>query len=223
MKALINGILVLFYLSLLVAINSCSFSNQKAQQIFNESKNKTFDIIIVPGVPFEDNKWSDIMKIRVYWSKYLYDQGITKNIIYSGSAVYSPYYEAEIMALYAEALGIPKQNIFTELRAEHSTENIYYSYKKAKKMGFKNIALATDTFQAKMLKNFINKEMKVNITLIPIVYDTLKALNSKMYDPVIDYKKAFVENFVSITDRETFWKRLKGTIGKNIDTTGYSY
>jgi len=187
-----------------------------------ESQNKEYDIIIIPGVPFEEGNWSDIMKIRVYWSKYLYDKGIAKNIMYSGSAVYSPYYEAEIMALYGEALGISKENIFTETKAEHSTENVYYSYKKAKKMGFKKIALATDPFQSKMLRRFIKIIIKGDMDIIPIVYDTLSALTPKMYDPVIDFQKAYKKDFVSITEKEGFWKRLNGTRGNNIDTTAYN-
>jgi len=59
------------------------------------------------------------MKGRVYWSKYLYDRGIGKNIMYSGNAVYTPYFEGEIMALYAKAIGIPPEHIYTELKAEH--------------------------------------------------------------------------------------------------------
>ncbi len=213
--------LLFAFVPILFIIGSCSFSSQKATEMLIESRNKEYDIIIVPGVPFEDSNWSDIMKIRVYWSKYLYDQGIAKNIIYTGSAVYSPYYEAEIMALYGKALGIPSEHIFTETKAEHSTENVYYSFKKAKKMGFTKIALATDPFQAKMLKRFIKNTMKGRVDIIPIVYDTLSALTPKMYDPVIEYQKAYKENFVSITEREGFWKRLNGTIGNNIDTTAY--
>ena len=38
-----------------------------------------------------------------------------------------------------------------------------------------------------------------------------------MTDPEIDYKKAFNPDFKSITKRESFWKRWKGTMGKNID------
>lgn len=187
------------------------------------SQDKSYDIIIVPGVPFENGKWSDTMKTRVYWSKYLYDCGIAKNIMYSGGAVYSPYYEAKIMALYGVALGIPKQNIFTEIKAEHSTENIYYSYKKAMKLGFRKIALATDPFQAKMVRKFISKKMKADIPSIPIVYDTLRALPSKMYDPEIDFELAFNEGFISIKEREGFWKRLNGTRGNNIDTAAYNF
>ena len=186
-----------------------------------EARKTTFDIIVVPGVPFENEKWSRTMKGRVYWSKYLYEQGIAKNIMYSGSSVYSPYYEGEIMALYAEAIGIPKEHIFTEIKAEHSTENIYYSYKKARKLGFKTIALASDVFQTKTLRSFTRKKVSPEVALIPMVVDTLKKINPEMADPVIDYQKAFNKDFISIKKREGLWKRLRGTSGKNIDWKAY--
>jgi uncharacterized SAM-binding protein YcdF (DUF218 family) len=180
-----------------------------------------YDIVIVPGVPLENGKWSYVMKGRVCWSKYLYDKGITKNVIYSGAAVYSPYYEAEIMALYAEKLGIPREHIFTEIRAEHSTENVYYSYKKAKKLGFSRIALASDQFQTKSLKRFTRIKVSDKVGFIPIVADTLEPITSKMTDPEIDIQKAFVKDFKSLPERENFFKRLKGTRGLSIDTTAY--
>ena len=200
---------------------TCSYTVKKAGEMYLESENKTFDAIIVPGVPFENGNWSEIMRIRVFWSKHLYEKGIAKNIIYSGSAVYSPYYEAEIMALYGEKLGIPKEHIFAENKAEHSTENVYYSYKMAKLLGFKTIALATDPFQSKMVKSFIRKELKDKITVIPIVYDTLYAMNPPMHDPEIDPTSAYDSAFVSIVEREGFWKRLRGTRGKNLDREAY--
>jgi uncharacterized SAM-binding protein YcdF (DUF218 family) len=183
---------------------------------------KSYDIIVVPGVPLENGKWSPTMKARIYWSKFLYDKGIAKNIMYSGSAVYSPYYEAQIMALYGEAIGIPKENIFIETKAEHSTENIYYSYKKSKKLGFNIIALASDPFQTKMLRRFTRKIVSPDVGLIPMVIDSLKAMVPKMTDPVIDYQQAFMKNFVPLTERESFWERFKGTRGLDIDTTVYN-
>jgi hypothetical protein len=180
-----------------------------------------YDIIIVPGVPLENGKWSYTMKGRVCWSKYLYDKGIAKNVIYSGSAVYSPYCEAEIMALYAEKLGIPREHIFTETRAEHSTENVFYSYKMARKLGFRRIALASDQFQTKMLQRFTRLKVSKKVDLIPIVSDLLGPFISDMTDPVIDYQKAFVKDFVPLTERENFFKRFKGTQGLDIDTTAY--
>ena len=172
-----------------------------------------YDAIIVPGVPFHGENWSETMKMRVCWSKHLYDKGYTKNIIYSGSAVYTEYREASIMALYAEELGIPKEHIFEDQRAEHSTENVYYSYQIGKENGFKNLGLATDPFQAKSLKRFI-KKFEFPIKLLPIVFDSLDYKNSA--DPKIDPISAKVDDFISIKERESFIKRLKGTFGQNI-------
>ena len=162
------------------------------------------------------------MKGRVYWSKYLYDKGITKNVIYSGAAVYSPYYESKIMALYAEKIGIQTENIFIDTLAQHSTENVYYSYKKARSLGFERIALASDPFQTKMLKRFTRKVVSPDVGLIPFDADTLLAMQPEMIDPEIDYQKAFVKDFISLPQRKKFLERFKGTQGKDIDTSAYS-
>ena len=161
------------------------------------------------------------MKARIYWAKYLFDKGIAKNIMFSGSAVYSPYVESEIMAMYAEAIGIPKANIFTESKAEHSTENIYYSFKKSSKLGFKTIALASDPFQTKMLRRFSRTKVSEEVKLIPMVIDTMKFLEPTMVDPVIDFRSAYVENFVPLPDRESFMDRLRGTMGKRLNEQAY--
>lgn len=161
------------------------------------------------------------MKGRVYWAKYLYDKGIAKNVMFSGSAVYTPYYEGTIMGLYAEAIGIPKEHIFTELKAEHSIENLYYSYKKSKQLGFKTIALASDLYQSKQLRSFAHLRLSLRIGIIPFVIDSLKQIEPLEENPVIDYKQAFKENFVSLPERESKWKRFKGTLGWNRDKKAY--
>ena len=117
----------LVLLILCFLFQSCSYSKKAAGKLLEEAKTRSYDVIVVPGVPFNTPNWDRVMKGRVYWSKYLFDLGIAKNIMYSGSSVYTAYNEAQIMALYAAALGIPEKNIFTETHAEHSTENIYYS------------------------------------------------------------------------------------------------
>jgi hypothetical protein len=189
--------------------------------MLKESRKETFDLIVVAGVQFENAQWSRIMKARVYWSKYLFDQGITKNVMYSGSSVYSPYYEAKVMALYAEAIGIPKDRIFIETKAEHSTENIYYSYKKARNLGFSKIALASDPVQTKMLRRFTRKNVSRDIGFIPIVFDTLRAMEPLMTDPVIDYHQTINSDFKHIGERQGFFKRFLGTLGRNVDTAAY--
>lgn len=185
-----------------------------AQKKFNKALYQTpYDAIIVPGVPLENGIWSDIMKARVYWSVYLYKKGIAKNIIYSGSAVYTPYVEAQVMALYAEQLGVPKENIFTEKEAEHSTENLFYSYKLSQNLGFTNVALTSDPFQSKVLEKFAYK-YDLPVDFLPVVFPILDSIPKT--DPDIDESKAFVENFISIEERESTWKRFAGTRGKNI-------
>lgn len=182
---------------------------------------KSYDMVVIPGCPFENTQWSATMKARIYWSKYLYEKGIAKNIMYSGNAVYTPYYEARIMALYAEAIGIPKEHIYTETKAEHSTENIYYSYKKSKKTGFLTIALASDPFQTKLLQRYTRIILKNDVALIPFVYDTLSSIKPGMINPLIDYQQAFVKDFIPLPERENFFERLRGTSGKDIDTNAY--
>jgi len=221
-KKLISPARIFLYIALFI-VSACAYSSRSSKKILEKSKDAEYDIVVVPGVPFDtaEGKWSRTMKARVYWSKYLYDKGITRNVMYSGSSVYTPYYEAEIMAMYAAAIGIPRKNIYTETKAEHSTENIYYSYQKAKKLGFKKIALATDPFQAKMLTQFTYNKVSPDVAIVPIVFDTLKAMEPQMIDPPIDYKKAYNKNFVSLTERESFWERMQGTIGSKVDTTAY--
>ena len=205
----------------IMLLHACSFSDKTSQQYYKKASTKTYEMIAVPGVPFTEAGWDSTMKARVYWAKYLYDNGIAKNIMFSGASVGSPYYEGEIMALYAIALGVPQAHVFSEIKAQHSTENLYYVYLKSKKMGFTSLALATDPFQAKQLKRFAREKIGEDVGIIPIVFDTLRKMQPFMINPKIDYQKAFDSNFVSLKSKESFWKRLRGTMGKNIDYNAY--
>jgi hypothetical protein len=207
---------------MILLFSSCYYNSRKASSLLKDAEAKTYDIIVVPGVPLVDGKWSDVMKARVYWSKYLYDKGVARNIMYSGSSVYTPYKEGEVMAMYARAIGIPAEHIYTETKAEHSTENIYYSYKKAQKLGFKTIALASDPFQSRLLKSFIRRKVSRQVGIIPFVMDTLKTMQPEMTDPALDFSALRVEDFTALPEREGFWKRFRGTRGLNIDKNAYS-
>lgn len=208
-------------LALTVLSQSCSFSDKASKAYYAEVSSKTYDMIAVPGVPYTEAGWDSTMKARVYWAKHLYDKGIAKNIMFSGSSVGSPYYEGEIMALYAVAVGIPRQHVFSEIKAQHSTENLYYVYLKSKKMGFGSLALATDPFQAKQLRRFAKKRIGEDVGIIPFVMDTLRKMQPHMVNPAIDSRLAYDSNFVSLKSKESFWKRLRGTMGKNIDYNAY--
>lgn len=193
----------------------CAFFRPLPAKLYKRaSVNKPYDVIIVPGVPFNGKEWDTKMKGRVLWANYLIKNGVAKNVIFSGAAVYTPYVEAKIMALYAQALGTPKEHIYIEDKAEHSTENVYYSYVMAKKLGFTKIALATDPFQSNLLTRFTKKRFKLPITHIPFLIKILKDIDD-VY-PVIDPSSAKVENFKPITETQSRRYRRRGTMGKNI-------
>lgn len=179
----------------------------------------TFDAIIVPGIPFEGEVWDSVMKARVLWSYVLYKNDVTKNIIYSGSAVYSPYYEAKIMGLYAQELGIPKEHIYYDTLARHSTENAYYSYLIARKEGFKTIALATDPFQSALLRSFTSARFGTQMYHLPFIMDSVRKYSH--ITPEINPEPARRENFYSITDEQSTFRRFIGTMGGDIDWKKY--
>ena len=205
----------------LLQLIGCLSSKKAAEKALAKIESvKPLDAIIVPGVPFNNGKWDSVMKGRVLWSYILYKNGYTKNVIYSGSAVYSGYYEGIIMGLYAEKLGIPQEHIFYETKARHSTENIYYSYLLAQKQGFKSIGLATDPFQSSMLRSFTRRRFGTTIWHLPMITDSLALYNH--LDPQIDPRPAIADSFISITQKESLWKRLRGTMGKNINWKQYN-
>lgn len=204
---------------LIILLTNCKFTPKKYYAQVKEN-NTTFDAIIVPGVPFieKDSSWSKIMEWRVHWAKKLYDEGITKNIIFSGGAVYTQYTECKIMKLYAIEMGIPEKHIFLDSLAEHSTENVYYSYYVAKHHNFENIAVATDPYQTRIVKSFVknmNERLNINIQLIPIMLNKIIPKQKEQYS--IDFQQAKSENFINITETQSFRQRWKGTLGKNID------
>ncbi|MCX6296790.1 MAG: YdcF family protein [Bacteroidetes bacterium] len=191
----------------------CSFNKTaKESEDLNKELSNPYDVIIVPGVPYQKRSMKMVLKARILWAKYLFERGITKNIIFSGASVYTPYVESKVMKIYADSLGLPTKNIFCEEEAEHSTENVFYSVQLAKEQGFKRIGLATDPYQALLLGRYIKNSFP-EIEIITIKYENID-MKSKW--PEINAESAFSESFVSLVKRENRFKRLKGTMGMNI-------
>ncbi len=203
----------LFLSGIGLTLQGCFIATAYTHSEFKRAKELTpFDVVIVPGVPYTDTALGDIFKARILWAKYLYDNKLAKNLIFSGSAVYSPYVEGKVMKIFADSLGIPSKHTFSESKAEHSTENVYYSWLMAKEMGFTNIAVASDPFQILMLKSFIRKRTP-GVNTIPIVFQWI---DMKKVLPKIDPATAVKKHFVSIMEKESFSERFKGTRGKKI-------
>ncbi len=83
---------------------------------------------IVPGCPSnEDGTLSVCQWRRVIWAAHLYDIGAVRYFVTSGSAVYTPYVEADALAAGMEALGVPADIILREPNALHTDQNVAYS------------------------------------------------------------------------------------------------
>jgi uncharacterized SAM-binding protein YcdF (DUF218 family) len=201
------------FLAAAMLLTHCTFKRYAEKSYARAKKEKPFDVIIVPGVPYEKENTTMVMKMRIYWAKHLYDSGYTRNIIFSGAAVYSPFVEGLAMKTIADSLGIPREHLYAETKAEHSTENIYYSWKLAKELGFKKIALATDPYQSGLLRSFTRRYCP-GVKAIPIVFGMMD-IGSKTL-PVIDTTSCHSQEFVSILEREGFWQRFRGTMGKRV-------
>lgn len=212
----INSLIIFVLITL--SMVSCVIFRPKPDKLFQQANEiKPFDVIIVPGLPYNGKGWTIMLKDRVTWAAILMEKGIAKNVIFSGGAVYSPYYEGKVMALYAEALGIPKEKIFVDTLAQHSCENIYYSYFLAKKMGFTKIAFATNPGQSRQLMGFAKRRFKLPIAFIPIVRDSLYDFKYRCFQ--IDPEEANAtkaKNFKSIIETQNKCQRIKGTLGWNI-------
>lgn len=154
--------------------------------------------------------------MRILWAKYLFDKGIAKNFIFTGSAVYTPYIESKILKLMAIEVGIDTNKIVIEQKAEHSTENIYYSLKIAKEKAWKNIAFATDNVQISMVKHFVKKN-KIDIKYLAIDINVIDSIDKSTPEIIINDSLAYVKDFKPITETQSFRYRWRGTRGKNIN------
>jgi len=98
----------------------------------------------VLGSPATDDcKPGSIMKDRVAKGIELLKLGIGKKILFTGSSVRNKCTEAEVMAAYAISIGVSKNHILKESRAENTYQNAFYSIAQMKKLNLKSAAIVT--------------------------------------------------------------------------------
>jgi DUF218 domain len=125
-----------------------------------EAPPRPFDVVIVPGCPSNDDGSLTLCQMsRALWAARLWRLGWTHAFITSGSAVYSPYIEAEALAAALAALGVPADRIYLEPNALHTDENMYYSLQIARALGLHDLAVASDAaaFDCLMLADWGEK------------------------------------------------------------------
>ncbi len=185
----------------LLFFSSCSLNKTVTSSYKRAMKRAPYDAVIVPGFPYKyATKDSILLNLRLYWAKELYDKGITKNIIFSGAAVHTPYGEGMIMKTMADALGIPKEHTFVEDKALHTTSNAKLGKKLARSLGFKKIAAATDPFQF----SYMRALMWFSAPGVPILSFTPDTPTLRKYLlplPVVNERDAFVKDFIPLEGR----------------------
>ncbi len=181
--------------------NSCGLVNRMANNSHEEMPGAPYDVIIVPGVPYSTGKVNPIYKARMLWAKWLFERKITRNIIFSGGAVHTPYIEGYAMKIMADSMGIPAAHTFIEKRAQHTTENVDYGIQLARQLGFKKIAIATDPMQSHYIRRFLDK-WKLNVALVPFPLQLMPGYY-KQKVPAINPSAAFITNFVPADKRAT--------------------
>ena len=95
---------------------------------------------MVPGVPFTEQGWDSVMKTRVYWSKFLYDKALPKTSCIPVPRCTRPTTK-ERSWLLCDCHRDTQRKCIRRNQAEHSTENLYYSFHKSRKLGFQTVAL----------------------------------------------------------------------------------
>lgn len=201
---------------LVFTLSGCAFFRPSAPKLYYKtiSRNPEYEIVIVPGAPIKSVYSDKVVQMRVIWAVHLYKRGITKKIMMSGSAVSTPYKESVIMKLYAISLGVPEEDVYTEENSQHTTENVWYGYHASMALGYKKIALATDSFQTRMIYGYVKRKM-LELGFLPVLYDTLKTLPDTL--PAINIDQYKIDNFTPLHESQNRFQLFRGTIGGYID------
>lgn len=108
-----------------------------------------FDALIVPGCPSaQDGSLTPCQARRAVWAAILWERGYAHNFITSGSAVHSPFVEAEAIAAAMAALGVPPDRIYLEPEALHTEENVYNGLRLAQRKGWQQLGVASERGQS---------------------------------------------------------------------------
>lgn len=197
MVRMLKYLLVTGLIVLLLFKTGSYFLRKNISETYQQSiRYAPFDVIIVPGIPYDSLNPNRMMKARMFWAKNLFDKGIARHIIFSGDAVHSPFVEGKCMKTIADSLGIPSNKTFSESKALHGVENIQLGMNMGKELGFKTMAIATDPFQFAYLRYYEKRDM---ISYLPMPVDCMKTYDRPL--PAIDTREMRVESFIPLKER----------------------
>jgi hypothetical protein len=143
----------------------------------------------------------------VVWAQHLWASGQVGGFVASGNAVYTPYVEAEALTEGLVALGVPRARVWLEPRALHTDENIAYALRIAGELGVREVAVASDGWQASGGCAMVEAWSELACTPAPIDYDLVRARLSR---GVPEVRGERVQSWVPLAVREAEIARETG-------------
>ncbi len=182
--------------------------------------NPPFDVVIVPGCPSQESGGiSPCQARRAMWAAILWQRGYARHFITSGSAVISPFVEAEALAAAMAALGVPAERIYLEPHALHTEENIYNALQLARLAGWTRLAVASDRGQAagacQMLQDWLrvdsgHSQADAQPGAFTMDYELVKARLLQAAPKLRTIRTEPVSDFVPLSKRERERAQLYG-------------
>lgn len=139
---------------------------------FREKGPKGLDYIIVLGAQVHEYGPSVVLKYRLDTAiDYLNENPDTVCIVSGAQGINEPFTEAEGMARYLEQMGISRERILREDRAENTTGNIKYSMEiiEEREKGQVTLGIVTNNFHMfrsmHIAKAYMEKEQVGNVSV----------------------------------------------------------
>lgn len=118
--------------------------------LLNSNSIDKYDVIVVLGNPAHtDGSIGDIAQQRVQKSVELFNEGQAKYILFTGSAVYNRYAEADVMADFAHSLGVPRTALMRETKARNTYQNLLYATEIMQQNHWRSAAIVTSPYHVK--------------------------------------------------------------------------
>lgn len=166
-------------------------------------------IAVVPGCPVEeDGSLSTCLSRRIVWGSMLYEQGEVEGFITSGSAVYTPYVEAEALAAGLVALGVPEDRIWLDPHALHTDENMYNAMTMAQDQGWE-LVVASDGIHARTGCRMI-RSWEGSCTSLRMPYPDVYARIDTVQAQLDTVQPRRVEDWRTLSERHRARKEITG-------------
>ena len=120
---------------------------------------KSFDVIIVLGNPANANgSPSLLMASRVEKAVQIAKSGQASRLLMTGGGVYNDFVEAEVMAQYAQQLGIATSDVFVENQARDTFQNARLSAEFCQRQGWHQVMVVTSKFHLARARRIFRRE-----------------------------------------------------------------